>query len=49
MVGDAVFLSVLESGFLAADLLQKLTGQQLYYYTYLLINYDGANRKEYVN
>jgi hypothetical protein len=47
LVGDAVFLSVMESGFLAADLLAKLTSQQLYYYTYLLINYDGANKKEY--
>lgn len=46
LVGDAVFLSVMESGFLAADLLAKLTSAQLYYYTYLLINYDGANKKD---
>ena len=45
-ISDAVFLSVLEAGFLTVDLLRQLSTQQLYFYTYLLITYDALNKKE---
>jgi hypothetical protein len=46
-LSDAVFLSVLEAGFLTMELLRQLSTQQLYYYTYLILSYNGVNKKEY--